>query len=72
FDMHGNVYELCHNVSNETSSPNAPLCGGCWLDPPEKCTASTRFLAAVTHQCSFGGFRIGRFRKKPTEPTPPP
>ena len=74
YDMHGNVWELCHDWISEmyyktspTDDPNGPsegvsraIRGGCWYDRPPLCRASFRRGCNPGDRRNAQGFRVAR------------
>ncbi len=71
YDMHGNVYEWCHDwyVTYPNSSTNPigansgsrrVLRGGSWYNYASNCRVADRFYGRPTYSYNYRGFRIAR------------
>jgi formylglycine-generating enzyme required for sulfatase activity len=70
FDMHGNVFEWCHDpLAVGGPEPGRPHIGGSFhAATPDWCRASGRFWGGPNGQQRYLGFRVARV---PSAPAPP-
>src|SRR5262249_14673245 len=68
YDMHGNVFELCHELHVEGDDRTCTLRGGCYLDPPELCRAARAGAVNAAAAYNGAGFRVARVPSSATTP----
>jgi formylglycine-generating enzyme required for sulfatase activity len=77
-DMHGNVWELCRDVSRVTSSARTrtdpfqdpssldrAARGGCWYEPGHRCLSTARIPVQARGRGSGLGFRAALVSTEP-------
>lgn len=67
YDMHGNVWEWCQDVSKFSQKPEGAIAqvrrivrGGSWMHHADQCDAESRYHYAETDKGPSGGFRVVR------------
>jgi hypothetical protein len=61
FDMHGNVWNWCHEEGEEILEPNLhPIRGGAFLDAPPDVRAACRIRVVAERETSETGLRLAR------------
>lgn len=68
YDMHGNLYEWCHDtVTDENGEIRHPVRGGGFFLGPDQNTATQRNLDPPDFRNYLSGFRVARVRKTSSE-----